>query len=338
MPTFLNLHPEFFAIDIGDLSVKVMKLQKRRKGFKIASYNEVAVAPGIVEEGVIKDTDALAELIKKACQTVHGKKINTPYVIASLPEEKSFYQVIQMPIMNEADLRSAVPFEAENYIPLPIDKVYLDFHVIGTDASKKHYELLINAMPRPIVDTYVECLKKAGLRPYALEVESQSVTRALLQKGEEVAPIIFMDIGLTKTSFIVWSNHSIRFTASFPFSLHELTQALSKGSKARKSVSSPADPLVGELVAEIQKYLNFYYNHLLSRSSDAKKIEKIILCGRGARVKQFPELLQKQLNMPVEARMPLDDAKLHSFTTAFGLALRGILESDAYPFTRHTHD
>ncbi len=186
MLQFLNLKPEIFGIDINDLSLKIVRLKKKRKGFSLVSFNEVDIKPGIVEEGVIKNEETLVKIIKSACKTVKGKKIGTKYVVASLPEEKSFSQVIQMPEMDKDELKSAVPFEAENYIPLPIDKVYLDFQAINLAKDGVNYcdgdhcDLLIAATPKSIVDSYVSCLKKSGLVPYALEVESQAIARALV--------------------------------------------------------------------------------------------------------------------------------------------------------------
>src|SRR3989344_6746533 len=127
MLTFLNLQPEVFGIDVNDFSLRIVKLKKERGGFSIVSFNEIAIKPGIVKEGVIQDQEALAKSVMLACNSVKGRKLGTKYAVIALPEEKSFSQVIQMPAMTEKELASAVPFEAENYIPLTIDKVYLDF-------------------------------------------------------------------------------------------------------------------------------------------------------------------------------------------------------------------
>ena len=230
---FLNLNPELFSIDINDLFLRIIKLNKKRGGFKIVSFNEVQIKEGIVKEGVIQDKDALVKIIKLACSTVKGKKLDTKYIIASLPEEKSFSQVIQMPKMTYEELESAVPFEAENYIPLAIDKVYLDFQIIDNSNSKhnnqNHLDLLINVMPKHIVDAYVSCFKNAGLIPSILEVESQAIVKALLKNNKESTSCIFIDFGQTKTSLIIFSGNSIRFTSSIPISSQQLTDAISRG-------------------------------------------------------------------------------------------------------------
>ena len=362
---FLNLQPEIFGIDINDLSLRIAKLKKRRGGFRLVSFNEVQIDSGVVKEGVIQDQKALVKIIKSSCKSVKGRHLDTKHVAISLPEEKSFSQVIQMPKMAHEELVTAVPFEAENYIPLPIEKVYMDFQVINQHsgaAKVSHVDLFINVMPKPIIDSYVSCFKEAGLVPYILEVESQAIVRALVKSQQEISPSIVMDFGQTKTSFIIFSGKSIRFTCSIPISSQQLTLAiaenlgisfnkaeelkikqglLSKKGNNRANIISIMDPILSNLAEQIKKYINFYHGHVSSEYAPKDgKIEKIILCGGGANLKGFGDFLYKKLAIPVELGDPFANVvvekrglaksipygKSLSFTTAIGLALRGASE------------
>ena len=124
---FLNLKPESFGLDISDLSLKIIKLKKRGNFFTLSSYGKEEIEPGLIKGGEIKDEKKLAEILRESIKKVRGKKLKTNYVVASLPEEKAFLQVIQMPRLCQEDLKSAVIYEAENYIPTPIEEVYLDY-------------------------------------------------------------------------------------------------------------------------------------------------------------------------------------------------------------------
>ena len=378
MLTFLNLQPEVFGIDVNDFSLRIVKLKKERGGFSIVSFNEIAIKPGIVKEGVIQDQEALAKSVMLACNSVKGRKLGTKYAVIALPEEKSFSQVIQMPAMTEKELASAVPFEAENYIPLTIDKVYLDFQVIndamntnaaGTGAATKekpnHVNVLVNVMPKNIIDAYVSSFKKAGLIPYVLEVESQAIVRALTKKGDANLPTIFIDLGQDNTGLIIYSGNAIRFTCSIPISSGQLTQAITgtmpittdkaeklkieqglvtKKHQKNHAIAAALDPILSDLAAQIQKYIDFYYGHISHTYVRFDgKIEKLVLCGGGANLKNLPDFLSKKLGIPVWVGDPLTNiivkkrdegrgipaAKLSSFTTALGLALRAA-ESNIY--------
>src|SRR3989344_4128670 len=332
---FLDLKYDAFGLDVNDSSVKIIKLIKNGKNFSVASFNKTKIKPGIVESGIIKDQKALAEAIRSACKTVKGKKLNTKHVVASLPEEESFLQVIQMPKMSEKELKSAVVFQAENYIPLPIEEVYLDFEIIvPVKDSLDHTDVLVVATPKKIVDSYVSCLKSAGLIPVAMDVESQSVLASLIKDKTSEFPIAVIDIGENTAEFIVFCGHSIRFTYSIPISSGQLTSAISEDLKISSEKAEEIKIKYG--ISDIKKYVYFYqehasHEHLFTPSV----IKKIILCGGGATLKGLPEFLTEKLsvqseignpfiNIPMTKRDKTDPNDFLSFATALGLALKGV--------------
>ena len=187
MPNFLTLKPEAFGLDISDLSLKIVKLKKKKNLLSLASFGEMEITPGIIEGGEVKKEEELAKVIKEAISKVKGEKIKTKYVVCSLPEEKAFLQIIQMPLMKEEELKKAIYFEVENYIPLPIGQVYLDYQIVKPVLNHlDHFDVLIVALPKKIVDSYLSSLKKANLWPVVLEIESQAIARALIKN--EVLP------------------------------------------------------------------------------------------------------------------------------------------------------
>ena len=365
MLEFLKLETESFGLDISDLSFKIAKLKKKGKHFSLASWGEFSLKPGIIQEGEIKDQKALAEAIKKALNNVKGEKLGTRNVVVSLPEKKAFLQVIQMPKMKKEELEKAIPFEAENYIPLPMKDVYLDFQVIPSSNQKsKHLEVLIAALSKETIDSFLSCMKKAGLRPQAFEIESQSITRAVVEKQETKFPLFIVDFGKSNTSFIIFAGSSIRFTSSTAISSKGLTEAIardlkieekeaeelkikyglnpdkkSKGKK-KKKVFEVIIPIITDLIEQVKKYEDYYKTHNADgevRSSD-KEIKEILLCGRGINLKGLPEFISSETKIPVKKANPwvnilsqplkeipeLSYEESLGYTTALGLALRGI--------------
>jgi len=330
MLDFFNLKPEFFALDISNLSLKIAKLKKNRDHLRLEALGDLKIKKGIIKNGEIKDEEKLTKSINDAVEKVKGKKLKIKHVACCLPEEQSFLQIIKMPIMSSEDLKSAIIFEAENYIPLPIEDVYLDFEILRKDVEKKEIEILLVALPKKIVDPYVRCLKGAGLKPLFLEVESLSIARSLINKKLSSKALLLIDLGLTRTGFIVFSDGSIRFTSSISVSADNFTNIIAKtlnitekkaevlkimhglsgkikfkmsNNKTTKSVErgrvfEALIPALADLVQQIKKYMS-YYNARAS-STNSKKIQKILLSGGGANLKGLKELLSIELGVPVE--------------------------------------
>lgn len=364
----LSLKSDAFGLDISDFSLKAVKLKKKRKFFDLASWGEIDIKPGIIEEGEIKDEKSLVKSIQDLLgREIKGGKIKNRNVIIGLPEEQAFLKVIQMPIMAKEELKSAVLFEAENHIPHPIGEVYLGFDIVSPiKNSLNHLDIFIVALPKIIVDSYLSCAKAAGLLPMVFEIESQAIARSLIKNERTFKPAVIIDFGKSNANFIIFSGTSIRFTSSIPISSSHITAAISrdlkidfneaeklklkygfaidkdKRNKAQSEIFESIIPILSDLAGQIRKYINYYQDHRSHEHLliDTEKIEKIILCGRGANLKGLADFLSLSLNIPVEIGNPwvniLSDSSKEvsnlplkeslGFTTALGLALRGAKE------------
>jgi len=368
MRKILALKPEIFGLDVSDSSVKIIKLKRKRKGFALASFGEKTIEPEIIKEGEIIKEDILIEDIKEAISKVKGEKLNTKYAVCSLPEEQGFLQVIQMPKIKTEELKRAVLYEAENYIPLAIDEAYLDSEIIPPICNHlDHLDVLLVAFPQKIVDSYISCFQKAGIQPVALEPEASAIARSLVKKEVSPYPVLLIDLGGFKTTFIVFSGYALRFTSSIPVSSQDFTQAIAKnlnidlveaeklklknGLKKKgvegKKVFEALTPVLTDFLEQIKKRLNFYeshtvHEHLMPGESGVKKI---FICGGGSCLEGLAEFLNDQLKITTELGNPwvnilLESRKKESlppkeqilkYTTALGLALRGIKAYEKKP-------
>ena len=334
----LKLKPESFGLNISDRSIKIVKLRKYRGVLSLASFSETEIKPGIIEEGEIKDQKGLIEAIRLSVKKIKGERLRTNYVVASLPEEKAFLQVIQLPIVEDNELKRAAYYEAENHIPLPIGEVYLDSQIVKPVVDHlDHLDVLIAAMPKKIVDPYLVSIKKAGLIPKILETESQAISRALIKNEVSPFPVLIINIGLTKTCFVIFSGYSLRFTSSIPISSQRISEVISTGlgisiaeaedlktkaglsqdfhkkredgseiAVAAKRILEIADPLMVDLVNRVKSYLGYYQSYVSHEhlSSDVKEVKKILLCGDGASFKGLDDFLSVKLKIPVEIANP----------------------------------
>ena len=359
---FLSLHPDAFGLDLSDLSLKIVKFKNTRHGIELVSFGNFPVPEGLLEQGEIKKEGELARVIQKTLAQVHGEKLQTRYVVASLPEEKAFLQVIQLPPMQEKDVRSAVNFEIENYVPYSPETVYIDSKIVPAIKDHlNHVDVLLAALPRKIVDSYLSLLQKAGLVPLVFEIESLASSRSLVPQEISQIPMLLVDLGATRTSIIVFAGFSVRFTVSIAISSAQLSIAIAKTmgidvvkaetlkiqygvhdmeSKEGREVFDSLVPSLVDLKEQIKKYIDYYeahtaHEHLMAQET---KIKKILLAGGGANLPGLREFLEKDLKIPVAlgnpwvnilpqpfSRMPpFPLSKALEYGTALGLALRGL--------------
>jgi len=334
---YLNLNPSIFGLDISDRSLKLVKIVNRN----IVCFKEKSIQDEIIEKGEVKDVEALGNNIKEFV-----KGIGTRHVVVSLPEEKSFIRVMQLPKMSIPETKKAVLFEAENYIPFSIDNVYFDSQILKNLETKKHTEVLLAALPKTTVDPYVEACKIAKLIPVAFETESQATARAIIEGGKTKDPVFIVDIGMTCSNFSVFRGDGLRFASFIPFSAMQYTEAIANkmkisfkkaetlkhrhglesivgvGQKVYKALSMPLVDFTNQLA----KHIDYYQTHTKNKVSNSK----LVICGGGANLKSLDKYLSDKLSIEVIRGNPLVNVNkskipqkdLLTYTTAIGLALR----------------
>lgn len=340
-----------FSLDLGGGSLKILQLENTAgKNVEIKAFSEHSVPVGLFVNDSITDPKTFIFLLQEAIKKPQFGKISTRHVIASLPESKSFVRVIQIPQMSDSEAENAVPVEAESFIPMPIDQVYLDWQKLGSSDGKMN--ILIIATPKELVDKYLDILDRAGLKPSALEVESQSCHRAVISKDSNETALI-LDLDAYRSSLIMVEEGHLQFTSTVPIAGNNFTESIARylgvssvkaeEIKRRVGIANTADypniktallPALNTLTEEIKNILNFH------RNNSDKQVSRILLVGGSSKLKNLPEFLAPELaafgQIKVELGNPwVNVEKINSgsinphdslgYTTAIGLSLRNIL-------------
>ena len=176
------LQKKFFGLDISDLSLKVAQTYKTKEGFVVSAFGFCDIPSGIIEKGELKNEQALSKLILNCLKDSQGEGIKTKNVVCSLPEERSFVDVFQVPFIEEKEqLEQIVLTEAENRIPFPLSEVYYDFEVI---IDPKEVE---NKIGRFVVTTIKKDGKIVGKFVYDYETgEEKEIVEQESQDAQEL--------------------------------------------------------------------------------------------------------------------------------------------------------
>lgn len=347
------------GLNISDLSVRIVQLEKDGKKEKVFSYSSSQISPGSVVDGEIAKKDQVVIAINNALKKAVPKKIKTKKVICSLPETKAFLRLISIPKMDKKEVREAIKWEIEANIPLTLDQVYYDWQILEQNISqeKSKMDVLVVVIAKKTVDQFIEVLELAGLEVVGLEVESIAQARCLIDEKNSQRAVLIIDMDERRTGFFVSSNGIPCFTSSVPISGYSITNSISKalgisideaekvknnhgiGSEFKNSeIFSCVKPVLENLIAEIERSIDFFTSEL----KYAENIDQIILCGKEAGIGGIGPYLSRRLgrrielgnpwtNMSNDKKLPqIDRYESVEYSTAIGLALRGLEYEDIY--------
>lgn len=370
------LKPPAFGLDISDITVKFCKAIEHKGSLLLDAFGEIDIPEGIIIGGEVLKPEELIRILKEKLHTQGGKQIRDRYCIASLPEEKSFVRVIDLPELKEADAEKAIRWEVEGVIPLPGDQITFDYEPLqveskakggakvvsvqeierGAQGPKQSRSVLLTAFPKEFVETYERVLREAGYIPLALELESQAISRALIPDASHQKPIIIVDIGATRTSFIIFAGGSLVFTKSITTGGRDFEVAISKSlgipiEEARKvkieaglnknfregKVFEALSPHILAMTNELDQQITFYENHPARQGDSLGEIHEILLCGGDANLIGLEKFIATAVRKETVlgdpfcnfqfregAVPPIPKAKALKYTTAIGLALRAV--------------
>lgn len=305
-PAYLKL--PLFGLDISDRSFKYVSLKEISEGFRVEYHNTSEIPTGLITNGIIQDVPALAEVLRS-----HLSSLPYRHVALALPEEKGFIRTIRMPRLPSEELREAIMLQLEEYIPLPIEEVAFDYHILPSEPDSKTSNVLIAAFPASILAGYKEVIEQAGFTPAALEIESQAIARSIIPPSQYSETVLGIDIGLTRTSFLFAKDGYAQFTSTMPLGGAAMHEAISKTmqvdeaqaeqlkikhglSRTRESmpIFESLLPVVQEIKTEVERRAQFWQEEM------NQNLSRIYLCGRDANLIGLPRHLSGQLNMPVE--------------------------------------
>ena len=336
----------FFALDIGTKALRVAQLVNAGNG----RYNLEKIGYLSVDQKVIAGSseEATKKLGDAILQVVNSAGINTRQCVVGLDSTKTFTTVIDIPKMSSQDLRATLKYQADKYLPMPLDNVRYDWSVLGDSPSDpQKYELLLASVPQDYVEHMVEMVDSLGLNVIGAEPDSIALVRSMLSDNEQGVSMV-LDIGENSTNLVVTINGSPRLVRTLQMGFESLVKTIAQGISVKEDQASQflikfgidekrldgqiytaATPVIDAFVAEINKSIVFFQN----KYSNAN-VANIYVTGYGSKIPKMIDYMKKDIKSNVQSRSPwakvnVPQDKMQSimpveseFATVLGLAQR----------------
>jgi type IV pilus assembly protein PilM len=293
-------------------------------------FASVELPRGAVSGGEVVDHEVVVSAVK---ELVAKGRFSAKRTALGIANQKVVVRQIDMPAMEEAELKGALQFQAQEYIPIPIEDAILDYQVLEElvdDAGERQFKVLLVAAQRDMVNAFVSVAQAAGLDPAVVDLSPFAAMRALashvpLLGSRESEAII--DIGAGVTNIVVHEQGKPQFVRILPMGGHDVTDALiaglgideaeAEGVKLRTGLSPESGPLPSEgaarlieqrasaFVDEVRGSIDYYLTQ-----EGATRMSTVILTGGGSKLAGLHERLSAALHLPVEEGAPLSRVRL----------------------------
>ncbi|WP_084037786.1 type IV pilus assembly protein PilM [Demequina sp. NBRC 110053] len=216
------------GLDIGAKALRAAEVVTAGGGrSELVRYAEVPIPAGAVKDGEVVDQAEVAQAIK-ALWSRGG--FSSKDVILGIGNQRVTVRTMQLPKMPMSDIRSSLPFQVEDSLPIPVDEAVLDFYptVEFEGPSGSVYEGLVVAAARETVMSNVNAAEAAGLKPLSVDLSAFALLRAMARGELGHGTVALVDIGARITTIVVATDGAPRFVRTLPVGTQGLADILAR--------------------------------------------------------------------------------------------------------------
>ncbi len=319
------------GLDIGTSGVRAAELTLTKGVATLERFGQVALPAGAVRDGEVVDADAVAEAIK---QLWVQAKFSSKSVVVGVANQKVVVRQVDLPWLPTAELKKALAYQVQDYIPMPVEQAILDFHPLEeftNDSGARMLRVLLVAAAREMVDGTLEAVTKAGLKPAMVDLTSFAVLRALVTVDQtglgSTEAEALVDVGANVTNIVVHQGGVPRFVRILLMGGSDITDAVAErlgvpaeqaeaikqetglavesGHAAATPAARAIESVGGGFIEEIRGSLDYFM-----AQPGAARIGRVVLSGGGSRLAGLSDRLAAATRLPVQAARPMSTLKI----------------------------
>ena len=311
------------GLDIGTTAVRAAELSAHRGRIVLERLGQVALPPGALVEGEVAEPEVVARAIRTLWRQA---RIGSKRVVLGVANQRVVVRLVDVPWMEPAELRGSFALQAQEFLPIPIDQVELDYNVLGEhegSAGQRLLRVLLVAAQKEMLAGHLRAVTAAHLQPVAVDLNPFALVRALapaesFPEGAEA----LIDVGARVTNVVVHEDTVPRFVRILLMGGQHVTDSIGKALSIDEAAAERAklaasagegEAGAGEVleqqldafIQEIRGSLDYY-----RAQSDAAPLGRVTVCGGGSLLGPLVERLHEGLHVPVERGRPLTTLRL----------------------------
>ncbi len=305
------------GIDLGETLIRIISLKRKGKFFEILNMGSLIMDPAFFRSDSTKLLEKTASDLSNTIKQLKIKKKNAKIVV---PDSVSYNHIIEMPKLNEKELLSAIKYQADQFIPMPLDDVNMDIEILYEDQKNKKMLTLISAAPKSLLLKVESLMEYAGLFPETVETEITSTGRLIneifkkdvKQAGEKHDAILLINLGYNSSSLYLFDQDlgtiilSHNFLLGYSLFLKEIQVNLNvdqnkavellKTFGLTQNTSYHLDTILAPAIKNLTSELEKFTNEVVSKYKI--QIKNIFLFNYALHFNSFDQLIGRYFGIP----------------------------------------
>lgn len=302
------------GLDLGTTRARAVEIQKGRGAPTVVRYAEAPVPLGAIQDGEVTEADGVVSALRELWS--RGKFASRDVVIG-VGNQRVMVRSLDLPWMPMTQLRSSLPFQVQDTLPVAVEDALLDFYPTAEyqgQGGRTVHGLLV-AATRDTVAANVAAVESAGLAPQMVDLNAFALLRAHMLTQQTARTVALVDIGARITNLVVARDGVPQMVRTLAAGGQHVTDAIAaegrlpvpeaEGMKRQVGVGfAVADDLkaAADVVAHVtQQLVEAIRNTLVYYASQnpGNGVELVVLTGGGSYLNGLGQYLSSASRLPV---------------------------------------
>lgn len=305
------------GLDIGSNEVKAVELTQFGDAIKITGFGHSRVdSPEQVGEAVV--------------ETLQRAGIKTRRVITSVSGRSVIVRYVNLPAMDESELKGALRYEADKYIPFEVDEVAIDGQKLedleATDGAEREMKVLLVAVKKSLIQDHVNSIQDMGLQPVVIDIDSFALSNAYDLRNQnsprvddEERVVALIDVGAAKTNINILKGNTSYFSREVYLAGDDFTESISRQlhvevAEAEELKRNPAGregeledamlPVLDDLANEIHLSFEYFENQF------DREVSEVFISGGSVNTPGLQSVFERVFDLKVNVWDPTEHLEL----------------------------
>ncbi len=328
------------ALDIGTQQIKAL-VGKPGSSMKVESS---LLTPNQISAAVPSDEAAIDRYRQLVDNLFSEHKLPKSDVRLALPESVVSSKIIEMPPLSDAELASAIEWQVEQHIPIPLEELSYEYAVLFRPDKKtgSKMRVLLTGTRTVLIERLMDIYLDIGVEPSIIDTQSLSLVRSLGFSQEDPTTLV-VNFGAQSLDMSIIHEGELRFVYSHMNGGDVLTRAIEQELGLERSQAEQykrtygldrsqfdgklvmaMEPSLKMLTGEMQKAIQFFTTQQLN-----VPVPRILLAGGGSQLSGLVQYVTEQLSVEVLTAAPfataegnIPDGSHPAYAVAAGLLMR----------------
>jgi type IV pilus assembly protein PilM len=302
------------GLDIGTTRARAVEIQMGRSGPTVLRYAEAPLPLGAVQDGEVTEPEGVVPALR---QMWAQAKFSHKDVNIGVGNQRVLVRSLDLPWMPLTQLRSSLPFQVQDTLPVAVEDALLDFYPTGEYQAQtgRTVQGLLVAATRDTVAANVGAVESAGLRPRMVDLNAFALLRAHQLAAPAASTVALVDVGARITNVVVTRNGQPQMVRTLASGGQHVTDAVAAEGRLSVSEAEAMKRQIGvgfavsedlkaaaEVVAHVtQTLVEAVRNTLVYYASThpGAAVELVVLTGGGSYLNGLGQYLSSASRLPV---------------------------------------